>query len=159
MTCFAEHGFQYMNVQMISTYTLRYSTLQRAQRAVENEKKKKLVTVCSDNDNQPKIQTPPPYTHPLRIIRDPRAHPRIRIIVLIKVPHRPSASEARNRRVRPTERDVVFVVEKVGRVPRKVRRREETRVVVQKGRGPFPDAAVGAFAATFVETCRSPVVV
>ena len=155
MTCFAEHGFQYMNVQRIST--LRYSTLQRAQRRRERKEKNLLQYVPTTTTNQ-RIQTPP-YTHPLRIIRDPRAHPRIRIIVLIKVPHRPSASEARNRRVRPTERDVVLVVEKVGRVPRKVRRREETRVVVQKGRGPFPDAAVGAFAATFVETCRSPVVV
>jgi len=77
--------------------------------------------------------------------------------MLIKVLHRPSPSKARNRRIRPTERDVVLVVEKVGRVPRKVGRREQTRVVAKEGRGPFPDAAVGTFAAVFVETCRGAV--
>jgi len=50
---------------------------------------------------------------------------------------------------------MVLAVEKVGRVPREMRRREETLVVVQEGRGPFPDATVGTFTIVFVETCRS----
>lgn len=75
--------------------------------------------------------------------------------MLIKVSDRPPTSEAWDRRVRPTERDVMLLIEKVGRVPGKVRSREQTLVVAQEGRGPFPDTAVGAFAAIFVKTCRS----
>lgn len=88
------------------------------------------------------------------IIHHPCAQPWIRIIMLVKVPHRPSSSEARNRCIRPTERDVVLLVKKVSRVPWKVGGREQSLVVGQEGRSPFPDAAVGTFAVLFVETCR-----
>lgn len=77
--------------------------------------------------------------------------------MLIKVPRRPSPSEARHRRIRPTERDVVFPVKKVSRVPWEVGGREETLVVGKESRCPFPNTAVGTFAAAFVETCRGTV--
>lgn len=70
--------------------------------------------------------------------------------MLIKVPHRPSPRQPRHRRIRGPQRHMMLAVEKVGRVPRKVCRREQTRVVAQQGRRPFPDAAVGPFAMTLV---------
>lgn len=126
-------------------------------RDIYNDERKRDISTESGNTATSTIETPArPYSC---IIHDPRAQPRIRIVVLIKVPRRPSPSQTRDGRIRRAERDVVLLVEKVGRVPREVRGREQTLVVAQVRRGPFPHTAVGAFPAVFVETCRSTILV
>ena len=108
--------------------------------------------IHSKNTRKPHQENHTPTSS--HIINDPRPNPRIPIIVLIKIPHRPPPREPRQRRVRRTEHHLVLVVEKVGRVPREMRRRPQTVMRAQRSRSPFPDAAIGALASVCVEAGR-----